>query len=260
MKSISLYVDKDSFLTRLHPFAKLFYILAAIGVPIIGGTLWLYGLLLVISLGLLIRGGIIKKALPLIAFSFTIILTIFLIHGLFNKENQTLLFRLGPFKFYKEGILYASRIGLNILNMLLAFSVFVLTTKPSELVEDLEQSGFSPRFGYIITSVFLIIPQMIGTMNTILDAQKSRGMETEGGLLIRAKAFIPLISPVVSSSLINTRERAIALEVRGFGSKNKKTFLREQRLLGRDKLFMVAMGLLLVAAAVWRGYVWHSLK
>nr|WP_314458824.1 energy-coupling factor transporter transmembrane component T [uncultured Clostridium sp.] len=252
MKSISLYVDKDSYLTRLHPFAKMVYILAAISVPLIGGALWMYGLFLVISLGLLISGGILKKVFPLIAFSFTIIITIFLIHGLFNKENSTILFRIGTLTFYQEGLLYACRIGLNILNMLLAFAAFVLTTRPADLVDDLEQIGFSPRFGYMITSVFQIIPQMMGTMNTILDAQRSRGMETEGSLFTRAKAFIPLISPVVSSSLINTRERAIALEVRGFGSKNKKTFLREHRLLGRDKRFMILMVLFIAASAVWR--------
>ncbi|MDF2886850.1 MAG: cobalt transport protein [Lacrimispora sp.] len=252
MKSISLYVDKDSYLTRLHPFAKMVYILAAISVPFIGGALWMYGLFLVISLGFLISGGILKKVFPLIAFSFTILITIFLIHGLFNKENETLLFRIGALAFYREGLLYASRIGLNILNMLLAFAAFVLTTKPADLVDDLEQMGFSPRFGYMITSVFQIIPQMMGTMNTILDAQRSRGMETEGSLITRAKAFIPLISPVVSSSLINTRERAIALEVRGFGSKTKKTFLREHRLSGGDKGFMFLMALLIAASVVWR--------
>lgn len=252
MKSISLYVDKDSFLTRLHPFAKLVYILAAISVPLIGGALWMFGLFLLISLSLLTSGGILKKVFPLIAFSFTILITIFLIHGLFNKENATLLFQIGGLYFYREGLLYACRIGLNILNMLLAFAAFVLTTKPADLVDDLEQAGFSPRFGYMITSVFQIIPQMMGTMNTILDAQRSRGMETEGSLFTRAKAFIPLISPVVSSSLINTRERAIALEVRGFGSKNKKTFLKEHRFLGSDKGFMLIMTLLIAASAVWR--------
>ena len=154
-------------------------------------------------LGLLISGKIIKKVFPLIAFSFTIIITVFLIHGLFNRENQNVLAALGPLKFYKEGLLYASRIGLNILNMLLAFAMFVLTTKPATLVDDLEQAGFSPRFGYMISSVFQIIPQMMGTMNTIMDAQRSRGMETEGSLFVRAKAFIPLISPVVSLSLIH---------------------------------------------------------
>ena len=62
---------------------------------------------------------------------------------------------------------------------------------------------------------------MTGTMNTITDAQRSRGLETEGSLLTRAKAFLPLISPVVMSSLINTRERAVALEVRGLPPNRK---------------------------------------
>ena len=30
MKSISLYVDKDTYLTRMHPFTKLCYILTAV--------------------------------------------------------------------------------------------------------------------------------------------------------------------------------------------------------------------------------------
>jgi len=256
MKSISLYVDKDTYLTRLHPFAKMFYILAAVSAPLIGGALWIYGLFLAFSLCLLISGKIIRKVFHLIAFSFTIIITILLIHGLFNQENQKVLFHLGPLAFYQEGLLYAARIGLNIINMLLAFATFVLTTKPADLVETMEQAGFSPRFGYMISSVFQIIPQMMGTMNTIMDAQRSRGMETEGSLLVRARAFIPLISPVVSSSLINTRERAIALEVRGFDSKNKKTFLREHRLAGRDKAFMALMALLIGVSVVWRVLTW----
>ena len=80
MKSISLYVDKDTYLTRMHPFTKLCYILTAI-------------------------------AASLIAFSFTILLTIFLIHGLFNHENANLMFQLGPLKFYREGMMYALRIS-----------------------------------------------------------------------------------------------------------------------------------------------------
>ena len=46
--------------------------------------------------------------------------------------------------FYREGIFYALHIGLNILNMLLSFAVFVLSTKPSEFVDELEKRGFSP--------------------------------------------------------------------------------------------------------------------
>ena len=252
MKNISIYVEQDTYLTRLHPFAKLTYILAAVSVPLIAGSLWMFMVSIGVSLCLLAGGKIAARVFPLIAFSFTIIATVFLIHGLFNRANQNVLFALGPLQFYREGIWYAAGIGLNILNMLLAFSVFVLSTKPAELVDDLEQIGFPPRFGYMISSVFQIIPQMMGTMNTIMDAQRSRGMEMEGNLFVRAKAFIPLIVPVVSSSLINTRERAIALEVRGFDSKEKKTFLTDGKMGRGDRLFMAAMVLFIVCAVGWR--------
>ena len=252
MKSISLYVDKDTYLTRMHPFTKLCYIFTAIVASLVAGKLWAFAAFIGISLVMLISGKIIRKVFPLIAFSFTILITIFLIHGLFNHENATLLFAAGPLKFYQEGMLYALRISLNVLNMLLAFAVFVLTTRPVELVEDLERIGFSPKIGYVVSSVFQIVPQMSGTMNTIMDAQRSRGLETEGSLPTRAKSFLPLISPVVMSSLINTRERAIALEIRGFEAGQKKTYLREDKMKNSDRIWCVILLLLIIAAVAVR--------
>ena len=135
MKSISLYVEKGSWLNKLHPYTKLLYILTAIMIPLTGGKLWLFPVMIVSSLILLLSGKIIKRALPLVGFSFTLIVVIFLIQGLFNHNNETVLFSIGWINFYKEGMLFATRIGGNILNMLLAFGVFVLTTSPQELVD-----------------------------------------------------------------------------------------------------------------------------
>lgn len=254
MKSISLYEDKGTWLNKMHPYTKLLYILAAISIPLIGGELWFFPILIGCSLCLLASGRTLKRALPLVAFSFTLILVIFLIQGLFNHDNEKLLFSLGPVGFYEEGILYATGIGLNILNMLLSFAVFVLTTSPQELVDELEKNGFSPKFGYVIISVFQIVPQMLGTKDTITDAQRSRGMETEGKLSVRMKAFIPLISPVVMSSLINTRERAIALEVRGFGRKNKKSFLYDRPKHKGDFVIGGILVAAMITVIVWRVY------
>lgn len=252
MKTISLYTNNGSWLTQLHPFTKLWYLAAAICIPLLTGSLWGFAAMIVISFALLKSGRLIKKALPLIAFSFTIILTIFLIHGLVNQQNKNVLFAIGFLRFYKEGLLYAAHIGLNILNMLLSFAIVVLSTRPSELVDELERKGFSPRFGYIINSVFQIIPQMMGTMHTITDAQRSRGMETEGNLLVRIKAFLPLISPVVMSALTATRERAIALEVRGFNSKEKKSFLNVFHANAASRPIYWILLIATVASVVWK--------
>lgn len=252
MKSISLYIDNGSWLCRMHPFTKLAYIAAAISVPLLAGRLWLFAVFIALSLAVLASGHLLKRVVPLVAFSFTILITIFLIHGLFNQQNRDILFSIGPLHFYREGLLYALHIGCNVLNMLLSFAILVLSTKPSELVEELEKRGFSRRMGYIIISVFQIVPQMMGTMNTITDAQRSRGMETEGSLSTRAKAFLPLISPVVMSSLINTRERAVALEVRGFAAKQKKTYLADRTPRRGDKPITIVLLALIVLAVIWR--------
>lgn len=252
MKSISLYVDKGSFLNKMHPYTKLMYVISAIAIPLIGGKLWLFPMLIGLSIVLLISGKIFRKAIPLIGFSVTLIIVIFIVQGLFYHENATLLASIGSIKVYKEGALYATKISCNILNMLFAFAIFVLTTSIPEFVDEVEKNGFSPKFGYIITSVFQILPQMMTTKDTILDAQKSRGMETEGKLSVRIKAFIPLIAPVVTSSLINTRERAIALEVRGFGRKNQKTFMYDHPKSVADKVSYLVMILGIVFSIVCR--------
>ena len=251
MKSISLYVDNGSWLCKVHPFTKLAYIATAISVPLLVGKLSFFAIFIALSLAVLASGRLLKRVVPLIAFSFTILITIFLIHGLFNQSNRNILFSIGPLHFYREGLLYALHIGCNVLNMLLSFAILVLSAKPSELVEELEKRGFS-RMGYIITSVFQIVPQMTGTMNTITDAQRSRGLETEGSLLTRAKAFLPLISPVVMSSLINTRERAVALEVRGFAAKQKKTYLADRTPHRGDTPITVVLLAMIAAALLWR--------
>lgn len=252
MKSISLYVDNGSWLCKVHPFTKLAYIATAISVPLLVGKLSFFAIFIALGLAVLASGRLLKRVVPLIAFSFTILITIFLIHGLFNQSNRNILFSIGPLHFYREGLLYALHIGCNVLNMLLSFAILVLSAKPSELVEELEKRGFSRRMGYIITSVFQIVPQMTGTMNTITDAQRSRGLETEGSLLTRAKAFLPLISPVVMSSLINTRERAVALEVRGFAAKQKKTYLADRTPHRGDTPITVVLLAMIAAALLWR--------
>ena len=70
------------------------------------------------------------------------------------------------------------------------------------------------------------------------------------------KAFIPLITPVVTSSLINTRERAIALEVRGFGGKGKRSYLRTWQKHRGDKAMTISLAILIILASIWRVIVW----
>ena len=251
-KSISLYTERDSFVHDVDPITKLVYIVFAILVPIILPTFTVSFSCVALSIILLAAGKVLRKSTPVYSFVFIVLITVVIIQGLFKPENETVLFHIGPIAMYKEGLLFAATIVLRVLNIVSAFMILVLTTKPSDLVESLVRKGMSPRIGYVIVSVFQIIPQMMATMDTITDAQRARGMETEGKFIVRMKAFLPLLGPVVLGSLINTRERAMALEVRGFNSRALKTYLNEEKTYPHSKVLQIIMALLVVAAVGWR--------
>lgn len=252
MKLTSLYQEGSSLLHRLDPMTKIMYIGAALLMTVLLSSLEASLMIAVFSLLLLFSAGVLRKTLPLIGLSSMILVTTVVIQGLFFHANETLFFKIGPLDFYREGLVFALEICIRVLNILCAFAVLVLTSKPSDLVESLVRRGLSPRLGYVLLSVLQIIPQMMGTLQTITDAQRSRGLETEGRLTVRLKAFIPLLGPVVMNALNNTKERALALEVRGFNAKHPKTFLNEQRSSRWDLPAQIAMFFSLVFAGIWR--------
>jgi energy-coupling factor transport system permease protein len=252
LKSISLYTDRASIVHDIDPITKLFYILFAILVPIILPSFTISFICVGISILLLLVAKVFRKTLPVFGFVLLVLVTVVIIQGMFRPENETVIFTLGPVIMYEEGLLYALKITLRVINIVGSFMILVLTTKPSDLVESLVRKGLSPRIGYVIISVFQIIPEMVGMMGTIMDAQRARGMETEGNLIVRIKAFLPLLGPVVLGSLINTRERAMALEVRGFNSQAPKTYLYEEKTYVHSKAIQFGLLIIMVGALVWR--------
>jgi energy-coupling factor transport system permease protein len=252
MKAMSLYVEKNSPIHKIDPISKILYIVAAIFIPIILTTRVAAYTWLIISVVVLLIARVFRKVIPLIGFSMIILLSIIIIQGLFRSGNRTPVLSIGPATFYREGLNYALGICIRVVTILCSFAILVLTTKPSDLIETLVRKGLSPRIGYVLSSVLQIIPQMTSTMETIMDAQRSRGMETEGKLSVRIKAFFPLIGPVVMNSLINTRERAMALEVRAFNSKVKKTFLNVEKKYAFNTVIQFIIIALIILAVIWR--------
>lgn len=252
MKNMTLYVKKDSIIHDVDPLSKLLFVFSSVAVTyILPNHLFVIGVL-AFTLLLLIVGRVFKYILPIIGLSLVLIFSIVVVQGFFHPDRATVLFTIGSLPIYKEGFSFALLLTLRVLNMVCAFGVLVLTTKPDDLVESLIRKGMSPKIGYVLLSVLQVIPQMIAMTGKITDAQRSRGMETEGNLVTRIKSFIPLLSPVVLNSLNDTRERSIALEIRGFNSKSERTFLHESihfKYGVAVKLLLVAI---LIAVIIWR--------
>lgn len=133
-----------------------------------------------------------------------------------------------------------------------AIMTFFETTKVKDITYAMEKAGISRKLTFLISSTIQLIPQMSRLSSTITDAQKSRGIETEGSVFVRMKAFVPMIGPLVLSSIQQTEERVLALESRAFSAKCKKTSIYVLNKTGFDCLLEIISIAGLVAYIVWR--------
>ena len=226
---LSFYVKRDSFLHNLNPLTKIILALSIILISIFSPWYWTsHILLLLVIVPLGFAGKVAREyftsALRLIipAAGF-----IFFMQAFFQPIGDTIIFQFWFLDITQESLLFAFRIATRITVMISAFTLFLLTTHPSELMSDLTRRGLPPQFAYVIISTLQILPQMQAKAQTIISAQQSRGLDTDSTFLKRVGSVLPLVGPLVFGSLVEVEERAIAIEARGFTSKKEKTSLHE---------------------------------
>ena len=133
-----------------------------------------------------------------------------------------------------------------------SFSVFFLTTSPDHLGLALEQTHVPYEFAFAFTTAVRFVPVLAEEAQTIMDAQKARGLELEkGGLLKRIRNYVPVLIPLIVSAIRRSLELAEAMESRAWGATKKRTNLYELRLHRGDfALLGVTIGVLVVAVYV----------
>lgn len=153
------------------------------------------------------------------------------------------------------------RSGFNIVSLVLAFSggfiLFVKTTPMDEFTYMLEQKGMSHVVSFVILSSFQTITDLGQNAKVIMESQKARGIETEGNLFQRAKAFIPVMGPLILNAISSTEEKSIAMDARAFSAPVEHTFLSELPAVGtKEKIFVILMDAAFIALIVGRVALW----
>lgn len=178
-------------------------------------------------------------------------LILFVLRALLIK-GETVLLTLGPLAITAEGIEEGLRFSTVVMAITGGVTLFFALVPMRHLMLALENLGVSPRVSYVLLASFQAITDLAATARTVLDAQKARGIETEGNVVVRARAFFPVLAPVFLSAMSATEERAIALDARAFNSTGARTSLvRLQRTPAWE--WMIAIALWLGAAAVGLG-------
>jgi energy-coupling factor transport system permease protein len=203
---------------RLNPLTRA--VIAAVA-TIAAFALSGYSAPVVILATLVLPGAIVARVLRRVvwmslAVSAPIGISVALV-SILTRAGSTVLVEIGPFEVTLEGIDFAAQVILRLLAMAAALALFGLTTPPRALVADLERRGGSPRLAYAIGAVLDTVPATLERARAVRDAQRARGLDTEGGILRRARGVLPLVGPVVLGALHDVEGRSLALEARAFG-------------------------------------------
>lgn len=250
MNNFSLYVARESGLHKLNPLTKalgvVLLLVAGFSLP---GDWTSYLLTLLVILPLAAWGKVLRRHLQAVwRVTWPFALSILLIQGLFWGPGKSLV-SLGPLSVKQEGVYFALVSIGRIIVVMSTFMLFSLTTRPDMLMIALKQIGVPSSITYIFVTTLQIVPRFQAKANTVLDAQRSRGLQTEGSLLARSRALVPLVVPLVLGSLVDVEERAIAIEARAFNSGRRETSLIEipdSPLERPARRLMIALSLALV--------------
>lgn len=228
--SFRRYQQFDNWFLAFNPLSKL-NILFVLGFSSMLINDWRYGFTL--SILLCVLAFAVNRGVKFLK-PFSVIVLIFgfftLVIRQFSVEGTTVLFTLfGILPVTEEALVN----GLNTASYLLGFSgaviLFFVTTEMRDLMYVLEQKGMSHEVSYIVLASFQTIIDLRKNAELIMESQKARGIETEGSVMNRIRAFFPILGPLVLGAISGTEEKSIAMDARAFSVKCKHTFLRELR-------------------------------
>jgi energy-coupling factor transport system permease protein len=166
-------------------------------------------------------------------------------------------------KFFSQGYLltavdveFAVAMTLRFVVLVESFSVFFLTTSPDHLGLALEQTRVPYEFAFAFTTAVRFVPVLAEEAQTIMDAQKARGLELEkGGFLKRIRNYVPVLIPLIVSAIRRSLELAEAMESRAWGATKKRTNLYVLKFRRGDFALLAITVVVLAVAIFVRLYV-----
>lgn len=256
--TIGQYYPENSIIHKLDPRVKLFGTMVLVILLFNVHNIVGYGLFTVI-MALIIKATKVpfKKMLKgvkgiLFILIFSALLNVFLVKGEIIAQFWTLTIT-------KEGLIQGGYMAIRLAYLVICTSIMTLTTTPNDLSDGLEKAfGFLKvikfpvhEFAMIISLALRFIPTLMEETEKITKAQKARGADFDtGNLLQRAKSLIPIIIPLLISSMRRAWDLATAMEARCYHG-GKRTKMKPLKYGRRDYLaylsYLVMIGIIVGA-------------
>jgi len=229
---------------NLDPRIKFIYVCAIFVSAIIFSELLPLITLFLIQIPFVLLAGVRREWLRSMRGATFLALVIFLTNFVFS-------FIAANYVLVPKNIESAVALTLRFIVLVESFSVFFLTTSPDHLGLALEQTHVPYEFVFAFTTAVRFVPVLAEEAQTIMDAQKARGLELEkGNFLKRIRNYIPILIPLIVSAIRRSLELAEAMESRAWGATKNRTNLYVLKMHKGD-LILITLTIGLLAASVY---------
>lgn len=224
-----LYLEKDSLFHGLHPVTKLLLLVLMVSLPFFATGLAGIGLVFAMYTLLLLAARAwlnLRKFWKLILIFWTATFLIWIVVPALRHEPWS------P--------QLAATLATRIVTFVAAGLLFVSTTRIEEFTYGLTKAGVPYKGAFALSLGFRLVPLFYQNLNTIVDAQKSRGVDLDSaGLFQKARLYLPILSILISYGLRNSDLMAMSLEAKGFGYSTQRTSFLQPRFGARDVLILL---------------------
>lgn len=253
--TLGQYFPGKSRVHSLDPRTKLILtVLYITGVFVSNNPLG-FAVLSAVTVGLVFMSGISFKILWKSVKPLMVILLVTAAINIFMTDGSGKpLLDLGFAQIYTEGIVKAFFMAYRVVMVIIGTSVLLTyTTTPISLTDGIE-SLLSPlkkvgvpvhAFAMMMSIALRFIPTLVEETEKIMNAQKSRGADFSNGTLVqRAKALIPILIPLFASSFKRAEELATAMECRCYRGDSNRTKLVKLEFKSMDYLWLALSALI----------------
>lgn len=248
------FIDTNSVLHKLDPRTKLLSLIAFIVFIFVAGNFISLGLLAVLLFACIFTS---KIPLKMYLKNLKAILPIIIITALLNvfyTDGGEVLIDWWIFTVTTGGVYRAIFMAVRIILLILSSAVLSYSTSPTSLTGAIE-SLLKPlkliglgnavhTMAMTMTIALRFIPTLIEETEKIMNAQKARGANLDSGnILKRVKALLPILIPLLISSVRRAYELAEAMECRCYNGGEGRTKYR----LMKYNVIDVTAGVILIA-------------
>jgi energy-coupling factor transport system permease protein len=254
-RSIGQFYPAASPLHALDPRAKILatavLVVGLFLVDSVAGLLVLAAAFVLLVAASRVPPGAFLRLLRPVAF----IVALTLLFQVFFSREGSMLFEWGFLEVHEGGLRMGLFLALRILLLVSAAGLLTATTAPVALadgIEDLLSPLKKLRFpahevAMMMTIALRFIPTLHEEAQKITKAQAARGADfSEGGLLGRVRAMLPVLIPLTIGAFRSADELAEAMESRGYRGGEGRTRYRELRFSPRDAFALAAAALVLL--------------